>query len=208
MLGFNCFPRICNVRILHGYGGSIAKVTIEAGMIHTLGNLTPQLLGSNYIAANATVIGDVVLGNNASVWWNVVIRGDNDRITLGENVNIQDGSVLHTDEGVPLTLEKDVSVGHMAMLHGCTIKEGSLIGIKAVVLNRAVIGRECLIGANALIAEGKVIPDRSLVIGAPGRVVRQLSDDEVKMIRGIARHYVENASRYLRELRELNPARA
>ena len=177
-------------------------------MIHTLGNLTPQLLGSNYIAANATVIGDVVLGNNASVWWNVVIRGDNDRITLGENVNIQDGSVLHTDEGVPLTLEKDVSVGHMAMLHGCTVKEGSLIGIKAVVLNRAVIGRECLIGANALIAEGKVIPDRSLVIGAPGRVVRQLSDDEVKMMRGIARHYVENASRYLRELRELNPARA
>lgn len=204
MLDFNRFPRVCNVRILHGYRGSIAKVTIEAGMIHSLGNLAPQLLGNNYIAANATVIGDVVLDKNASVWWNVVIRGDNDRITLGENVNIQDGSVLHTDEGVSLTLEKDVSVGHMAMLHGCTIKEGSLIGIKAVVLNRAVIGRECLIGANALIAEGKVIPDRSLVIGAPGRVVRQLTDDEVKMIRGIARHYVENAARYVRELRALN----
>ena len=204
MLDFNRFPRVCNVRILHGYRGSIAKVIIEAGMIHSLGNLTPQLLGNNYIAANATVIGDVVLDKNASVWWNVVIRGDNDRITLGENVNIQDGSVLHTDEGVSLTLEKDVSVGHMAMLHGCTIKEGSLIGIKAVVLNRAVIGRECLIGANALIAEGKVIPDRSLVIGAPGRVVRQLTDDEVKMIRGIARHYVENAARYVRELRALN----
>ncbi len=169
-------------------------------MIYSLGAVTPQLLGNNYVAANATVIGNVVLGRNANVWWNVVIRGDNDRITLGENVNIQDGSVLHTDEGVPLTLENDVSVGHMVMLHGCTVKEGSLIGIKAVVLNHAVIGRECLIGANSLIPEGKVIPDRSLVVGSPGRVVRQLSDDEVKMIRWISQHYVDNAARYLRDL--------
>lgn len=169
-------------------------------MIYSLGAVTPQLLGNNYVAANATVIGNVVLGKNANVWWNVVIRGDNDRITLGENVNIQDGSVLHTDEGVPLTLENDVSVGHMVMLHGCTVKEGSLIGIKAVVLNHAVIGRECLIGANSLIPEGKVIPDRSLVVGSPGRVVRQLSDDEVKMIRWISQHYVDNAARYLRDL--------
>jgi carbonic anhydrase/acetyltransferase-like protein (isoleucine patch superfamily) len=104
--------------------------------------------------------------------------------------------VLHTDEGLPLTLEKDVSVGHMVMLHGCTVKEGSLIGIKAVVLNRAVIGRECLIGANTLIPEGKVIPDRSLVLGSPGRVVRTLTDDDVKMIRSIAQHYVDNSRRY------------
>ena len=169
-------------------------------MIYSLGNKSPQLLGNNYVAPNASVIGDVIIGVNANVWWNVVIRGDNDTITLGENVNIQDGSVLHTDEGVALTLEKDVSVGHMVMLHGCTVKEGSLIGIKAVVLNRAVIGRDCLIGANSLIPEGKVIPDRSLVIGSPGRVVRQLSDEEVLRIRWISTHYVENAARYLSAL--------
>jgi len=173
-------------------------------MIYSLGTAVPQLLGNNYVAPNATIIGNVVLGRNANVWWNVVIRGDNDRITLGENVNIQDGSVLHTDEGVSLTLENDVSVGHMVMLHGCTVKEGSLIGIKAVVLNHAVIGRECLIGANSLIPEGKVIPDRSLVVGSPGRVVRQLSDDEVKMVRWISQHYVENAARYLTGLKVIS----
>ena len=172
-------------------------------MIYKLGTKTPQLLGNNYVAPNASVIGDVVLGRNSSVWWNVVIRGDNDAITLGENVNIQDGAVLHTDEGVPLTLENGVSVGHMAMLHGCTVREGSLIGIKAVVLNRAIIGRDCLIGANSLIPEGKVIADRSLVVGTPGRVVRQLSDEEVASIRGIASHYVENAARYLAQLEKI-----
>ena len=172
-------------------------------MIYRLGDKIPQLLGNNYIAPNASVIGDVVLGKNANVWWNVVIRGDNDTITIGENVNIQDGSVLHTDEGVALTLEKGVSVGPMVMLHGCTVKEGSLIGIKAVVLNRAVIGRDCLIGANSLIPEDKVIPDRSLVVGSPGRVVRQLSDEELAMVRGIAAHYVDNAARYLSELEKI-----
>ena len=152
--------------------------------------------GRFWVAPTAVLIGKVILEDEASVWFGSVLRGDNDLITLGENVNIQDGCVLHTDEGVPLTLEKDVSVGHMVMLHGCTVKEGSLIGIKAVVLNHAVIGRECLIGANTLIAEGKVIPDRSLVLGSPGRVVRTLTDDDVKMIRGIAQHYVDNARRY------------
>ena len=170
-------------------------------MIYSLGAFAPQLQVNNFVAASANVIGNVVLGRNTSIWWNVVIRGDNDRITLGDNVNIQDGSVLHSDEGVPLQLENDVSVGHLAMLHGCTVKEGSLIGIKAVVLNHAVIGRECLIGANSLVPEGKVIPDRSLVLGSPGRVVRQLRDDEVRMIRWIAQHYVENAGRYLRDLK-------
>jgi carbonic anhydrase/acetyltransferase-like protein (isoleucine patch superfamily) len=165
-------------------------------MIYRLGNAAPQLKGNNYVAPNAAVIGDVVMERNANVWWGVTIRGDNNTITLGENVNIQDGAVLHTDEGVTLTLEKDVSVGHMAMLHGCTVKEGSLIGIRAVVLNNAVIGRECLIGAGALVSEGKVIPDRSLVLGSPGRVVRQLTDAEVSMLRWIAQHYVENAARY------------
>ncbi len=173
-------------------------------MIYSLGRFTPQLEGNNYVASNATLIGNVVLGKNTNVWWNVVIRGDNDRITLGENINIQDGAVLHSDEGVPLQMENDVSVGHLAMLHGCTVMEGSLIGIKAVVLNHAVIGRECLIGANSLIPEGKVIPDRSLVLGSPGRVVRQLRDDEVKMIRWISQHYVQNAERYLRDLRPIH----
>lgn len=172
-------------------------------MIYSLGDKVPQLKGDNYVAPNASVIGNVVLERGANVWWNVTIRGDNDLITLGENVNIQDGSVLHTDEGVKLTLEKDVSVGHMAMLHGCTVKEGSLIGIKAVVLNHAVIGRECLVGANALIPEGKVIPDRSLVLGSPGRVVRTLTDDDVKMIRSIAQHYLDNAARYRAGLKEV-----
>lgn len=172
-------------------------------MIYRLGKTSPQLKGNNYVAPTAAVIGDVVMEANANVWWGVTIRGDNNAITLGENVNIQDGAVLHTDDGVTLHLEKDVSVGHMAMLHGCTVKEGSLIGIRAVVLNNAVIGRECLIGAGTLISEGKVIPDRSLVLGAPGRVVRQLSDDEVKMIRWIAQHYVENAERYRSDLAEV-----
>ena len=172
-------------------------------MVYALGSKKPVLHGNNYIAPNATVIGDVVIGKNANVWWNVVIRGDNDTVTIGEDVNIQDGSVLHTDEGVPLTLEKGVSIGHMVMLHGCTVKEGSLIGIKAVVLNHAVIGRDCLIGANSLIPEGKVIPDRSLVVGSPGRVVRQLSDEEVMNVRGIAQHYLDNAARYLKELKTI-----
>lgn len=170
-------------------------------MIYTLGDKTPQLLGNNYVAETATVIGDVILGHNSSVWWNVVIRGDNDRLTLGDNVNIQDGAVLHCDEGVPLTLANNVSVGHLAMLHGCTVGECTLIGIKSVVLNRAVIGRDCLIGANTLVPERKVIPDRSLVLGSPGRVARQLTDDEVAMVRWISQHYVENAQRYLRDLK-------
>ena len=173
-------------------------------MIYSLGDRAPVLKGNNYIAPNAAVIGSVVLEPGASVWWNVVIRGDSDVITLGENVNVQDGSVLHTDEGVKLNVEKDVSIGHMVQLHGCTVKECSLIGIKSVVLNHAVIGRECLIGANTLILEGKVIPDRSLVVGSPGRVVRPLTDGEVEMIRWTARHYVENAARYRIGLKRLD----
>lgn len=177
-------------------------------MIYQLGDTKPELQGDNYVAANATIIGNVTLGVGANIWWNVVIRGDNDAIVIGENVNIQDGAVLHTDVGFPLVLEKGVSVGHMAMLHGCTVKAGSLIGIKAVVLNRAVIGQDCLIGANALIAEGKIIPDRSLVVGAPGRVLRQLSDEEVQKVRAISQHYVDNAARYLAQLKPLHSSTA
>lgn len=147
--------------------------------------------GDYWIAPNATVIGTVVLENNVSIWFNVVIRGDNDVITIGENSQVQDGSVLHCDPGVPLTIGRNVSIGHMAMLHGCTIGDGSLIGIKSVIMNGAVIGKNCLIGANTLVAEGKTIPDGSLVIGSPGKVVRQLSAEEIANIKGFADHYVE-----------------
>ena len=166
-------------------------------MIYVLGDRRVEIRGTDYfVADNATVIGSVVIGNNASIWFNCVVRGDNDVITIGDNCNIQDGSVLHTDEGVKLTLERNVSVGHMVMLHGCHIGEGSLIGIKAVVLNGARIGRNCLIGANTLIPEGREIPDGSLVVGSPGKVVRQLTPEEIRRINGIADHYVENFKRY------------
>jgi carbonic anhydrase/acetyltransferase-like protein (isoleucine patch superfamily) len=170
-------------------------------MLYTLGSRQVQLQGSHhFVASNATVIGSVVLEDESSVWFNTVIRGDNDLIRVGARSNVQDGSVLHTDAGIALTVGPEVSIGHQAMLHGCTIGEGSLIGIKALVLNHAVIGRECLIGANALVTEGKTIPDRSLVLGSPGKVVRTLSAEEVAKLREIAAHYVERARRYLEDL--------
>jgi carbonic anhydrase/acetyltransferase-like protein (isoleucine patch superfamily) len=169
--------------------------------IYSLGDRRPLLGRDAWIAPNATVIGNVILGDEASIWWNAVVRGDNDTISIGAGTNIQDGSVLHADEGVPLTLGERVTVGHLVMLHGCTIGEESLIGIKSVILNRAVIGRHCIIGANSLIPEGKVIPDRSLVMGSPGKVVRQLSDEEVAKLRLAAQGYVDNARRYRAELK-------
>jgi carbonic anhydrase/acetyltransferase-like protein (isoleucine patch superfamily) len=170
-------------------------------MLFTLQSRQVQLRGEHhFVAASATVIGSVILGDEASVWFNTVIRGDNDVITVGTRSNVQDGSVLHTDAGIPLTIGAEVSIGHQAMLHGCTIGDGSLIGIKALILNHAVIGRECLIGANSLVTEGKTVPDRSLVLGSPGKVVRTLSDEEVALQHWIAAHYVENARRYLKDL--------
>jgi len=164
-------------------------------MIYSLDNRAPTLEGDNYVAANAAVIGTVVMKRAASVWWGVTIRGDNDVITLGESVNIQDNSVIHTDGGVPVTLARNVSVGHLVKLHGCTIGENSLIGIGAIVLNRAVIGRNCLVGAGATVTEGKVIPDGSLVLGV-NKVMRSLSAEEIAMNTWIAEHYVERAARY------------
>jgi len=157
--------------------------------------------GDYFIAPNAIVIGSVVLGNNASIWFNCVVRGDNDTITIGENSQLQDGCVVHVDAGLPVTLGKGVSVGHMAMLHGCTIGDGSLIGIKSVILNGAKVGKNCLIGANTLIGERKEIPDGSLVVGSPCKVVRQLSDDEIKNINSFADHYVQKFRRYQTEFR-------
>jgi carbonic anhydrase/acetyltransferase-like protein (isoleucine patch superfamily) len=172
-------------------------------MIHSLGKRKVIFKGDYWVAENATLIGSVVLEHNASVWFNTVVRGDNDVITIGENSNVQDNSVLHTDEGVQLTIGRNVTVGHQVMLHGCMIGDGSLIGIKATVLNHARIGKHCLIGAHALITEGKEIPDRSLVVGAPGRVIRQLNDEEVARLLWNAEHYVQNFQRYKKELREL-----
>ena len=173
--------------------------------IYNLGTRRPQLGASVWVAPNATVIGDVRLAENVSIWWNAVLRGDNDPIAIGANSNIQDGSVLHTDEGVPMSIGRDVTVGHLVMLHGCTVGDGSLIGIKSVILNGAVIDTQCLIGANTLIPEGKVIPDRSLVMGSPGKVVRELTDEQVARIAHAAQHYVQNARRYRQLLEEITP---
>jgi carbonic anhydrase/acetyltransferase-like protein (isoleucine patch superfamily) len=172
-------------------------------LIYQLDDRTPILRGDNFVAHNAAVIGSVLLERGASVWWNVTIRGDNDLITLGENVNVQDNSVLHTDEGVPLVLERNVSVGHLVMLHGCTVRENSLIGIGAIILNRAVVGKNCLIGAGAMVTEGKVIPDGSLVLGVPGKVVRSLTAEEIATNTWIAEHYAERAGRYNKGLKPL-----
>ncbi|WP_269716303.1 gamma carbonic anhydrase family protein [Caulobacter sp. NIBR2454] len=170
--------------------------------VYKLGAAAPTLPpeGEYWIAPNACVMGNVILKKNASIWFGVTLRGDNDPITIGENSNIQDGSVLHTDLGVPLTIGANCTIGHMVMLHGCTIGDNSLIGIGAIVLNGARIGRNCLIGAGALIPEGKEIPDNSLVMGAPGKVVREVSEHQVQILTGSALHYVENWKRYVRDM--------
>ncbi len=170
-------------------------------MRYALGETRPTTAGEAFwIAPTAVVIGKVSLAKNASVWWGAVIRGDNEPINVGEGSNIQDGSVLHTDPGFPLSIGRDVTVGHMVMLHGCTIGDNSLIGIGAVVLNGARIGRNCLIGAKALIPEGKEIPDNSLVMGIPGKIVREVTDEHILRMRESAEHYVANWQRYQREL--------
>jgi carbonic anhydrase/acetyltransferase-like protein (isoleucine patch superfamily) len=161
-------------------------------MIFSLGDRRVRAEGDYYIADSAVVIGSVLLKNNASVWFNVVIRGDNDLIVIGENSNVQDGSVLHTDGGVPLVIGANVTVGHKVMLHGCTIGDNSLIGINSVILNNARIGRNCLIGANTLITEGKEIPDNSMVLGSPGKVVRELSEQQRQILQLSAASYVRN----------------
>ena len=171
--------------------------------IYSLGELSPKIDPDSWIAPNATVIGEVEIAKGASIWWSCTLRGDTDLLSVGENSNIQDNSVLHTDPGIPLVVGKNVTVGHRVILHGCTVGDNSLIGMGSTLLNGAVIGKNCLIGANTLIPEGKVIPDRSLVVGAPGRIVRQLTDEEInRMARG-NEHYVENWQRYREELKPL-----
>lgn len=175
-------------------------------MLYSLGDLQPSLPedDSAFVARNATVIGNVELKANSSVWYNVVIRGDSDRIVVGENTNVQDGSILHTDPGLELQLGSGVTVGHMVMLHGCHIGDNSLVGIQAVVMNGCRIGENCLIGAGTLLPEGKAIPDGSLVLGSPGKVVRQLSSDEIEVLKLSAQHYVENGRRHRADLKALS----
>ncbi len=152
--------------------------------------------GKFWVAPSATVVGRVRLEADSSIWFGTVVRGDNELITIGARSNVQDGCVLHTDPGFPLTIGSDCTIGHMVMLHGCTIGRGSLIGIGSIIMNGTNIGEECVIGANTLLAEGKDIPPRSMVMGSPGKVVRQLTDDEVKRFSGAAGRYVENWKRF------------
>lgn len=171
--------------------------------VYVLGDKKPQLPpeGEYWIAPNAVVAGDVILRSGASIWFGCVLRGDTDTLTVGENSNIQDLSVLHADAGSPLTIGRNVTVGHKVMLHGCTIGDNSLIGIGTVILNGAVIGKNCLIGANALITENKIIPDGSMVVGQPGKVVKELSEGQIAALEMSAQHYVQNWKRFAAELK-------
>ena len=171
--------------------------------IYELDGVAPQMAASSWVADSAQVMGRVVLGEDASVWFGTVVRGDTESITIGAGSNIQDASVLHADYGKPLVVGERVTVGHQVMLHGCTIGDGSLVGIGAVVLNGARIGKGCIVGANTLIPEGKVFPDRSLIVGSPGKVVRELSDEDVARLKKSAEHYVDNAARYRDSLEPL-----
>ena len=173
--------------------------------IYALGERAPEFpeSGNYWVAPDAQLMGAIRLEENASVWFSVILRGDNERITIGENSNVQDGSVMHTDMGFPLTLGKNVTIGHQAMLHGCTVGNNTLIGIGATILNGAKIGNNCLIGAHALVGEGKEIPDNSMVLGMPGKVVRSLDEQNEQLMSASAQHYVENWRRYKNDLKEI-----
>lgn len=172
-------------------------------MIYALDGRQPVLADGAWVAETAVVVGEVSLGAAASVWFGVVARGDSDQISIGDGSNIQDGTVLHADAGVPLRIGRDCTVGHQVMLHGCTIGDNSLIGIQSVVLNRAVIGRNSLVGAGSLVPEGKTFPEGVLLMGRPAKVVRELSPAEIQMISLSARHYQQNAQRFARGLQRI-----
>ena len=164
--------------------------------IYQLDDNTPQVHTSAWVAESAVVVGKVTLAENASVWYGAVLRGDNDHISVGANSNVQDGSVLHTDNGMPLTIGSNVTVGHQVMLHGCTIGDGSLIGIQSIVLNGARIGRNCLVGAGSLVTEGKEFPDGVLIVGRPAKVVRELTAEQIAGLQRSAPHYVAQQQRH------------
>jgi carbonic anhydrase/acetyltransferase-like protein (isoleucine patch superfamily) len=171
--------------------------------IYELEGVSPQIAESAWVAGSAEVMGDVVLGEEVGIWFGVVVRGDTDTIRIGAQTNIQDLSVLHADVGMPLTIGSGVTVGHKAMLHGCTVGDDSLIGIGAVVLNGAKIGKGCLVGAGSLVTEGKEFPDGSMIMGTPAKVVRQLTPEQLQGLRDSARHYVANAQRFKASLHKI-----
>jgi carbonic anhydrase/acetyltransferase-like protein (isoleucine patch superfamily) len=171
--------------------------------VYQLDALTPDISDSAWVADNAQVIGDVHMAADSSVWFSTVVRGDTATIQIGEGTNIQDGSVLHADVGIPLTIGKHVTVGHMVQLHGCTIGDESLIGIGAIVLNGAKIGNNCLVGAGSLVTEGKEFPDGSMILGSPAKVVRQLTPEQIEGLRRSAQHYVNNKNRFKAGLKKL-----
>ena len=171
--------------------------------IYELDGIAPTLANGAWVADSAQVIGQVTLEENVSVWFGTVIRGDSEHIRIGRGSNIQDASVLHADAGVPLTLGENVSVGHQVMLHGCTVGDGTLIGIGAIVLNNAKIGKNCLVGAGALVTEGKEFPDGSMILGSPARVVRALTPEQIAGLQRIATHYVDNAARFRQGLKKI-----
>ena len=174
--------------------------------IYALGDRSPLFpeSGNYWVAPDAQLMGSIELHENASVWFGAILRGDNELISIGENSNVQDGSVMHTDMGFPLQVGRNVTIGHQAMLHGCTVGDNSLIGIGATILNGAKIGRNCLIGAHALVGEGKEIPDNSMVLGMPGKVVRTLDENNEKMMIASAEHYVDNWKKYKNDLKEIS----
>jgi len=171
--------------------------------IYQLDELTPQIDDSAWVADNAQVMGEVRMGPHSSVWFSSVVRGDTATISIGEGTNIQDGSVLHADVGVPLTVGKHVTVGHMVQLHGCTIGDESLIGIGSIVLNHAKIGKNCLVGAGSLVTEGKEFPDGSMIMGSPAKVVRQLTPEQIEGLRRSAQGYMKNAQRFKAGLKKI-----
>ena len=165
-------------------------------MIYDFEGHTPKIDPNSWVAPNAVIIGRVELKKNCNIWFNTVLRGDIEQITIGENSNVQDGSVIHTDPGCSTIVGNGVTVGHMVMLHGCEISDDCLIGIGSTILNKTKIGKNCIIGANALVTETKIIPERSLVLGSPGKIVRQVTDEEIKHIKENAKNYVENFKKY------------
>ncbi len=172
--------------------------------IYQLGDISPEIDASAYITDSAKIIGKVKIDAGASIWFGTVIRGDNELIHIGENSNLQESCTLHTDPGFPLSIAKNVTVGHQAMLHGCNIGEGSLIGIQAVILNGAKIGKNCLVGAGALVTEGKEFPDNSLIVGSPAKVVRTLSEEAIAQMHGNTQNYVKRAQEYKTQLKRID----
>jgi carbonic anhydrase/acetyltransferase-like protein (isoleucine patch superfamily) len=172
-------------------------------MLYRLDSQSPQLLGDNFVADSAELIGQVVLERGASVWFGCVLRADNDEIRVGENSNVQDQSMLHTDPGLPLRVGRGCTIGHQVMLHGCQVGDNTLIGMKSVILNRAVIGANSIVGANSLVTEGKKFPDGVMILGAPAKVVRELSPEEIQGLQAPARGYAANAQRFIKGLQRL-----